>query len=377
MCSRRVLLLVRNVVSRLASHTPPPPRLPPVPSPPRGKGGGTASSPPRAQPAEPEWATKKKKGGGCLPSQTPRPASSVCVMWLLWAVGALAGEAATPNCTAVVRHVESRLSSLSPEPGRIPWLLHQFAPGAADPEQVALYWDTSLSWSRLYPGWLHLVWSPLQRYCLVQEHEAELALEPAQAPDSLLQYFILLRYGGVYIDAGLEALAPIPELRESSFQALLSLETGGLVAACPGEAILVSILSAQLGELRSRPARPWQKVDLAEVATSTARSALADFLTAHELGTEPGPKEEGRWFLFTSNQTTVRAAVAPMAGAPWSGQANFLLLAQVLFGAGSAGLLLYLALLRCRPRGKAHYARVPSGCELLPQSQEAGSPYCD
>lgn len=95
----------------------------------------------------------------------------------------------------------------------IPKLIHRIWLGGDEPDWTAAFAD---SWRR--PGWAIRQWSgPHELYPLHNQDVYDRAREIApdhvgQLRSDILRYEILLRYGGVYVDADFECLRPIDDL---------------------------------------------------------------------------------------------------------------------------------------------------------------------
>src|SRR5918912_1772904 len=71
--------------------------------------------------------------------------------------------------------------------------------------------DWIAGWLAAHPGWDHRIWSDGNRPALANEAAFRAAEVPAQRAD-ILRYEVVLRHGGVYLDADFECLRNVEEL---------------------------------------------------------------------------------------------------------------------------------------------------------------------
>lgn len=119
---------------------------------------------------------------------------------------------------SLLRALMRRLTGRTPEPGRVPRVLHQVWHDGHPPAEFLGF---RLSWGLLHPDWpLHL-WDFAQGRTLVADHYPGLlrlwdSLPKDVQRADVLRYLVLHRYGGLYADMDTEALRSFDGLARSS-----------------------------------------------------------------------------------------------------------------------------------------------------------------
>ncbi len=103
---------------------------------------------------------------------------------------------------------------MSQSPATIPKIIHQTWKDTQVPDRWRDYVD---SWKRLHPHWEYRLWTDKDARCFIAEHHREFLARFDAYPLNIqradaIRYFVLYKYGGLYVDMDVESLRPIDEL---------------------------------------------------------------------------------------------------------------------------------------------------------------------
>jgi inositol phosphorylceramide mannosyltransferase catalytic subunit len=125
----------------------------------------------------------------------------------------------------------------------IPRIIHQVWLGGEPPAEVAGWLET---WAAHHPGWEHLVWNDGNVPVLQNQSLFDAASSYAMKAD-ILRLEVLLKWGGVYVDADYECHRPIDGLVDGVPLILLSegpILTNSFIAATPGHRLIQTLVEA-------------------------------------------------------------------------------------------------------------------------------------
>lgn len=204
----------------------------------------------------------------------------------------------------------------------IPRTIHQIWLGPAPPPL-----DLIETWRDAHPDWEHRLWTDAELpRPLVNQAQLEAMGELCGKAD-VLRYELLLRHGGVYVDADMECLRPLPEslLADPCFTAYESEEhrpgviANGVIGAEPGHPLMAAMIMAirrlEPASLRGRVAA-WTTGSYAFTRAVHAQAAAVRvhpsglFYPDHYLGPGRGDaRAVGRHDWFFGTPTVCLAAV--------------------------------------------------------------------
>ena len=103
---------------------------------------------------------------------------------------------------------------MSQPPATIPKIIHQTWKDTQVPDKWRDYVD---SWKRLHPHWEYRLWTDKDARCFIAEHHPEFLPKFDAYPLNIqradaIRYFVLYKYGGLYVDMDVESLRPIDDL---------------------------------------------------------------------------------------------------------------------------------------------------------------------
>lgn len=151
---------------------------------------------------------------------------------------------------------------------KIPKIIHQIWIGPKPlPEIVEKFAKT---WQRLNPNFTYMLWTNFDIDEILMEMTDEHrglyeAVEPFQAKADLLRYYILYKYGGLYVDADIKCLASFDDLHHyydfyvgitcnNSYKG--ELINNALIATAPGHSIMKSVIDM----IKKDSADHWLKI---------------------------------------------------------------------------------------------------------------------
>ena len=123
----------------------------------------------------------------------------------------------------------------------IPRVIHQIWLGGEPPEEVSGWLQT---WRAHHPGWEHRVWNDGDLPILQNQSLFDAAPSYAMKAD-ILRLELLLRWGGVYVDADYECHRPIDDLVDGVPLVLLSegpILTNSFIAATSGHPLIQTLV---------------------------------------------------------------------------------------------------------------------------------------
>jgi hypothetical protein len=141
------------------------------------------------------------------------------------------------------------------EAGRlaIPRLIHIVWPDGRPPEPVI---DAARTWEREHPGWGVLLWTgdslpPLRNQAIYD------ALPGARARARLAGYELILRFGGLAVDAGIECRRGLEPLLEGVHALLVATPAktvaGAIMGAAPSHPFVASVVASVAPAIAARP----------------------------------------------------------------------------------------------------------------------------
>lgn len=149
----------------------------------------------------------------------------------------------------------------------LPKLIHQIWLGPKEPP-----WEWIQSWKRLNPTWEHRLWRDPEMQFLISNWKQYQDLEGTPdvwgARTDLFRYEVLYKFGGMYVDADVEALRPLDDefAQQSLFftyeseSARPGLVTGAVMGAYEGHPFLANLIN-QISLMTTMHSRPnWQQV---------------------------------------------------------------------------------------------------------------------
>jgi hypothetical protein len=151
--------------------------------------------------------------------------------------------------------VADRVAPAAHESGRlaIPRLIHIVWPDGRPPEPVI---DAARTWEREHPGWGILLWTgdslpPLRNQAIYD------ALPGAAARARLAGYELLLRFGGLAVDAGVECRRGLAPLLDGVHALLVGTPdktvAGAIMGAAPNHPFVASVVGSVASAIAARP----------------------------------------------------------------------------------------------------------------------------
>jgi mannosyltransferase OCH1-like enzyme len=191
------------------------------------------------------------------------------------------------------------IPQVAAEPAGIPRILHQiyFGGESAAPPSYRKWAET---WRANHPEWDHQFWDAQRCRALVAEHYAwflpvyDAYKHRIQRCDAI-RYFILHRFGGMYVDMDVESLRPIDDLiagRDLILGALRVGFTNAVMGSAPGHPLWPRTFETMQQRCRryARSAPLWAKVAMPmHIGYSTGPIMLTDCLreTGHDQPDQP------------------------------------------------------------------------------------------
>eukprot|EP00746_Dinoflagellata_sp_MGD_P156566 gnl/MRDRNA2_/MRDRNA2_85877_c0_seq2.p1 gnl/MRDRNA2_/MRDRNA2_85877_c0~~gnl/MRDRNA2_/MRDRNA2_85877_c0_seq2.p1 ORF type:complete len:600 (+),score=106.15 gnl/MRDRNA2_/MRDRNA2_85877_c0_seq2:205-1800(+) len=165
----------------------------------------------------------------------------------------------------------SKQTTFNMETCRIPKVIHQTWKTSKVPDDMANY---SASWTKVNPGYDYHLWTDRDNLALVRRHFPQyykmfVSLNQNIMRADLIRYFILWKYGGVYVDLDFEALQPLdtlfdtmgeprcligvePELHAHLLHHLKRLACNALMMSCPGHPFWKIVIDMAVNRFKSQ-----------------------------------------------------------------------------------------------------------------------------